>query len=501
MIKIYNYIQMRNLTCFMMLLSVLAGCNKADNEVDEVMEQMIFPEIVLVDGTRNGDLLKMVSGVTHSTATVNLFDPLTEKDSLAVASANEICVVLDGRNLDDAGRRSALKEMWDRFYSFHAHKVLLLYDGREAATEQTAWLVGFYSGQDYYIRSFGRGSYCKVIERTMLSEALLSQTIDEVREQRSRGVIMAGEEEDVTQYTFIRTIRFNHYRASDDYYNSYGDLFTIGSDVDQVTAAQRRRSAYGDFIVQYTIYSAKDYTDKYLLVEIKGAGFTTNILRRIDVSQHYKAHVKNFMRFYDTSIKVIGKTAIPTIVQALPSAENNSISVSETMTNSHGFKMIQGKPSITKSFNMTNIVTYDQPSFSTRPWYETDAPAHSYKHTWETRPEVGYHGHNIWYNSNTLDVLNLFNFWLQDNGTLATMNDITDPVRFPIPFYSFSPQVSLFVYIEDDPEITVEATVEIHWQDEYYNPFPMRTEDIARPYVPVTDRVNITFSGDDVFWQ
>ena len=150
---------------------------------------------------------------------------------------------------------------------------------------------------------------------------------------------------------------------------------------------------------------------------------------------------------------------------------------------------------------MTNIVTYDQPSFSTRPWYVTDAPAHSYKHTWETRPEVGYHGQNIWYNSNTLDVLNLFSFWLQDNGTMATMNEITDPAWFPIPFYSFSPQVSLFVYIEDDPEITVEASAEIHWQDEYYNPFPMRTEDIARPYVVVTDRVNITFSGDDVFWQ
>lgn len=504
---------MKKHACFIFFLLALAGCNKDD---DGMKDPGAVSGIVLVDGTRNGALLKMVSNVMNPSVCVSLFDQLSETDSLAVVSSKEICIVLDGGMLDDPSVGSTLKTMWDRLFSFHAHKLLLVYDGRQVSAEMTAKVTGFYAGSDYYVRSFGHGVYCQVVDQASMDDALLSKTIDEVREKRAQGAISAGTNEGVvSQYSFVRPLRFNYYRASVEYDENGGDTFYTGKNVEKVTEAQRSQSVYADFMVRYTIFSAKGYGDRYLLAEMDGAGFTTNILRRVD--SYYTSNVyaywdvaqsKNLVRCYDIRLTVLGKSKIPEIIQALPSSEIGSKTVSESKSASLGFKVNHEGPVLSGALEITNSVAYDQPSFSTRPFYDTDASKHSFRQNWETSPVTGYKGaKNILLSTSSkeLDITKLifgYHHYKSEysvNQWVFQKYDLNNPVDFPIPFYSFSPQVSLLAYTDED-EISVEACAEIHLQDDKQVPYH---GDIQRnlPYHDVKDRVKITFSGENVIWE
>ncbi len=504
--------KMKTTNRFLLLLALaslfLASCSKDDEEVTPDQDPFAS-RIVVLDGTHGGTLLKMASRILKPTDQVNLFNPLSMADSLKIASSDAIYVVLDGRYLTDATLAATLKDMWQRFYATLSHKLILVYDGRTASPGLTAQVAGFYVSSGYYVRSFGPGLSSQLIEQEAMTDSQLEKTINEIREKRARGVSAMGTEEEMNQYSFVRSLRFNFYRASDVYGENDDDVITRGKDVEQMTEEQRRRSAYGDFIVKYTIYALEGYKDHSLLIEANGAGFTTNLLRWVRHTYTYKdqieyftdsAHTKNFVRAYNMSISVQGKSKIPRIVQALPSAENGSKTVSETRSAAIGFSVpSSGVPSGGISFNMSNSVAYDQPSFSTAPSYSTDADVHSYTQLWVTRPASEY-----WLEPDRLDTRSLY-YWQSHPGPYidvkthhATLRNLDIPALFPITFRSFSPQVSLLTHIEED-EVTVETGVTAHLQD---NMNSERTRGyVMRLSVEASERVKIIFSDDTIFWE
>jgi len=501
---------------FFLLLALpallLAACSK-DNDVE--IPKPSASGIVLVDGTHDAALLKTALNVLNPEACVSLFTPLSEADSLALASSSEICIVADGSLLTDDAVRVGLKDAWTRFYSHHKHKLLLIYDGREAWPELTAQLIGFNTGNNYYVRSFGKVSYSQEIEQASMNETQLSKAIGEIRERRN--VSAAAGNDDVSQLTFVRPLRFNFYRASDQVGNNSSDILTTGKDVEKVSAGQRSLSAYGDFLVKYTIYSAKGYSDHNLSVELDGAGFTTNILRRVDrykvTDQGYTptnvdvAQSKNFVRSYNMTLEAKGKTMQPSVIQTLPASENSSITISQTYSAQLGFKISKSDViSGDANFSYSHTVAYDQPSFSTRSLASADGATHSVKRTWETKPVTGYKGIPAW-SGNDLGIANLFYFYtdhVQNTKTYsecAEMYDLTIPARFPIPFYSFSPQVLLLMRLEDN-EVTIEAGAEVELQDDKYDPYDKNNRSIYHWKKGATDRVKITFADDDtIIWQ
>lgn len=374
----------RSFLSFAVALLLAVGVSAVScSETDEPIPVPADSGILLLSACSNDALQQMVCGEMPVAGSIGLFDSEPSECIESIKSADLIFLLVSGDRMDIENSEDALRRKWDAILRPVADKIIIIYDGTLETGNAAAKLVGVDAGPGYYIKAMGPGRYCKMLAPDELTPQTL---VESIRLVQGNAALGASEDERVQTFRFVKTARFACLQSSDVRYDAEprapylyeGEtLFYYLSD------AEIRRSFIGNFLVEYTVYTASDAKEKYVQIDLKGGGFTSHMT----CFENPVTVIRNMPITYYTVMSVSGAKdkILPVVKKVLPVSDNRSASVSESSDFNIGFT--GGKDlSLSFGYSWSNTVSYEQSEWETTVSYERDVFTNTVSQMWKTRP-------------------------------------------------------------------------------------------------------------------
>lgn len=460
---------------------LLAACSKDDDAFTPEPPAPQGPDYLLLTACSNEALHRMVTEQIAIDQSIDLFDSYIEEGADRIKAADLIFLLVSGDRMNPDDEQDLLYKKWETTLRPVADKIIIIYDATTGRGETLSKTVGVDAGPGYYIKAMGTGGYCKMLAPEELTPEAL---VESIRFVQGHAALGDSNEGDVQTFRFVKTARFALCQDADVKYYADNDksspksptLFT-GKEVDRLDESATHRSVLGNFLVEYTIYLAPGAKEKYVQIDLKGGGYTTNMTFFKGTKMEKRSGAYNMPITYFATLSASGTATgkLPEVKKVLPASDNRSASVSESSGFSIGFSAAKD-PSLSFGYSWSNTVAYDQSEWETKIAYRRDMATNTVSHTWTTLPVyvdahepgsfVDGHWEFPYLHHPSTDHL---------SGELVSRHwNLVDqyykfaylPNKWPVTYSDFQPRHSMLVMTEGDVlEVEVEAGVVIqHYQ-------------------------------------